>query len=237
MKMKSYFCFLFSIFFFLLGFYLFYSSNEKMKNDIKKLSDFIYESSNIFEVIVDRNNVYDNYSKKYSSISKSLKRKEFNDFVKEIELIVYDDIKVEFSSKLESLEKKILEEEKRILKYSSLENIKGSVSAFTAYCSDGCNGYTASGKYIGNGNIYYYDKDYGKVRIVAGDKSYPFGTIVRFNNLGYFGKEVYAIVLDRGGAIGKNKRRLFDLLFLTEKEANNFGVAKNVSCDILRLGY
>ena len=90
--------------------------------------------------------------------------------------------------------------------------------------------------FVGN-TIYYNDKEYGKVRIVAADKSYPFGTIVRFNNLNYFNDAVYAIVLDRGGAIGKGKRVLFDLLFKTENEANNFGIEKNVSCDILRMGY
>lgn len=75
------------------------------------------------------------------------------------------------------------------------------------------------------------------VRIVAGDSSYPFGTIVRIKNLNYFGEDIYAIVLDRGGAIGKNKRVLFDLLFALDENANKFGVAYNVECEILRLGY
>ena len=85
-------------------------------------------------------------------------------------------------------------------------------------------------------SLKYKDKEYGKVRIVAADKSYPFGTIVKIKNLWYFNEDVYAIVLDRGGAIGKNKRALFDLLFALEENANTFGV-ENATCEILRLGY
>lgn len=118
-----------------------------------------------------------------------------------------------------------------------LERLTGKVTAFTPYCSDGCQGYTASGKFVGNGDIYQYDSEYGMVHIVAGDSSYPFGTIVRIKNLNYFGEDIYAIVLDRGGAIGKNRRALFDLLFATEENANRFGVAYNIECEILRLGY
>ena len=71
----------------------------------------------------------------------------------------------------------------------------------------GCQGYTASGKYVGNGDIYQYDDEYGMVYIVAGGSEYPFGTIVRFKNVNYFGKDIYAIVLDRGGAIGKKLKK------------------------------
>lgn len=118
----------------------------------------------------------------------------------------------------------------------AIETISGNITAFTPYCGGGCNGYTASGIFIGN-NIFYNDKEYGIVRIVAGDSSYPFGTIVRIKNLNYFDDDVYAIVLDRGSAIGKNKWALFDLLFYSENNANNFGVEKAISCDILRIGY
>jgi 3D (Asp-Asp-Asp) domain-containing protein len=117
------------------------------------------------------------------------------------------------------------------------ETITGKITAFTPYCVDGCHGYVASGKFVGNGDIYQYDHEYGMVRIVAGDPDYPFGTIVKMKNLGYFGGDVYAIVLDRGGAIGKNRRAVFDILFATEENANRFGVAHNIECEILRIGY
>ena len=118
-----------------------------------------------------------------------------------------------------------------------IEYLSGNVTAFTPYCSDGCHGYVASGKYVGDGNIHYYDSTYGKVYIVAGDPSYPLGTIVRLRNVDYFGgRDIYAIVLDRGGAIGKGRRAIFDLLFALEGNANNFGV-RYINCEILRLGY
>ena len=119
-----------------------------------------------------------------------------------------------------------------------LETVSGTITAFTAYCSDGCHGYVASGMYVGEGNIHYYDSTYGKVYIVAGGPEYPLGTIVRMKNVDYFGgRDIYAIVLDRGGAIGKGRRALFDLLFALESNANNFGVRYGVTCEILRLGY
>ena len=119
-----------------------------------------------------------------------------------------------------------------------LETVTGTITAFTPYCSDGCHGYVASGKYVGEGNIHYYDSTYGKVYIVAGGPEYPLGTIVRLKNVDYFGgRDIYAIVLDRGGAIGKGRRALFDLLFALDSNANNFGVRYGVTCEILRLGY
>lgn len=167
----------------------------------------------------------------------------------EIETISYSDIKDTLldyiKERNKELEEVILKEEElnRNLQIqnvknsaSVLETLNGKVTAFTPFCSDGCNGYLANGMYVGNGNIYYNDSEYGTVRIVAADKSYPFGTIVRIKNLWYFNEDVYAIVLDRGGAIGKNKRALFDLLFEYENLANTFGV-ENATCEILRYGY
>ena len=85
-----------------------------------------------------------------------------------------------------------------------------------------------------NGIIYYYDSYYGNVRILAGDRSYPFGTIVRvsFNEESFLG-----IVLDRGGAIGFNKAALFDLLYPSEYLANIDGVNYNTKFEILRIGF
>ena len=119
-----------------------------------------------------------------------------------------------------------------------LEKLVGSLAGYGPDCY-GCTSFrTASGRYIGDGNIYYEDKYYGTIRIVAGDKSYPFGTIVKISGA-YDGENsvIYAIVLDRGGGVGKGKQFLFDLLFKTEKEAAQAGSRKNVTFEILRLGY
>lgn len=109
----------------------------------------------------------------------------------------------------------------------------GKLSRYGPDCY-GCSGYLASGNYVGDGNIYYYDSYYGNVRILAGDKSYPFGTIVRVS----YGSEVFlGIVLDRGGAIGFNKTALFDLLYPSEYLANIDGVSYNTKFEILRIGF
>lgn len=193
------------------------------------------------------------------TIENNLSEEELNSIIEKINSIEYLDVKESLLERVSVIQSLIKEEKERLelLSYYNkmkeidamkvvstpnenaviLETITGTITAFTPFCSDGCQGYTASGKYVGNGDIYQYDSEYGMVRIVAGDSSYPFGTIVRIKNLNYFGEDVYAIVLDRGGAIGKNKRAIFDLLFASDENANKFGVAYNVECEILRLGY
>ena len=114
-----------------------------------------------------------------------------------------------------------------------LDVVYGKLSRYGPDCY-GCSGYLAYGKYVGNGIINYSDSYYGDVRILAGDRSYPFGTIVRvsFNEESFLG-----IVLDRGGAIGFNKAALFDLLYPSEYLANIDGVNYNTKFEILRIGF
>ena len=108
----------------------------------------------------------------------------------------------------------------------------------TAYGPDcvGCGGMVAHGEYVGGGNIYYQDKTFGSVRIVAGDRSLGFGTIVRISGLSAFGGSILAIMLDTGGAIGFNKNIYFDLLYESESAASNFG-SPNATFEILRYGF
>lgn len=113
---------------------------------------------------------------------------------------------------------------------SNNEIITGKMTGYGPDCS-GCSGYLANGMYVGDGTIYYNDSEYGKVRIVAGDKKYRFGTIVKIND------SMIAIVLDRGGSIGIGKKFLFDLLYSSEKEASNHGVMNDVKFEILRNGF
>ncbi len=115
-----------------------------------------------------------------------------------------------------------------------LETQIGSLSGYGPDCA-GCSGYLASGRYVGNGNITYYDSQYGNVRILSGDSSYPFGTIVRVKNSKF--SEFIGIVLDRGGAVGFGKSHLFDLLFATSDEARTNAVSYNTTFEILRYGY
>ena len=113
---------------------------------------------------------------------------------------------------------------------------KGNITAYGPDCVGCKTGRTASGYNVLNGNIYYYDKTYGKVRIVAADKSLPFGTIVRIKDLDISTDPILAIVLDRGGAIGFNKRVYFDLLYKSERDTISFGV-KKATFEVLRRGY
>ena len=83
-----------------------------------------------------------------------------------------------------------------------------------------------------NGNIYKHDETYGKMRIIAGDKSIPCGTVMKIS--GARGMEdFYAIVLDRGGVI---KGTLFDLLFEKESDAVPFGRQK-INYEVMRWGW
>lgn len=117
-----------------------------------------------------------------------------------------------------------------------LATYKGMITAYGPDCVGCKTGRTASGYNVSNGNIYYNDKKYGKVRIVAADKSLPFGTIVRIKNLSIFNEPILAIVLDRGGAIGFNKKVYFDLLYKSEKETLTFG-KREATFEVLRRGY
>lgn len=114
-----------------------------------------------------------------------------------------------------------------------LENFSGTLSFYGPDCI-GCSGITSYGMDVRKGNVYYHDLEYGKVHIVAGDSSYPFGTILKISKEE---KEVLAIVLDRGSAIGKDKRFTFDLLMSSEDEASFYGYKSDVWFTILRLGF
>ena len=114
-----------------------------------------------------------------------------------------------------------------------LNTYYGYITAYGPDCK-GCIGITASGFNVKN-NIYYHDRQYGKVRIVAADKKIPFGTIVRIKYQNTSENNI-AIVLDRGSAIGFNRNALFDLLYRSEKETISFGKRK-ATFEILRYGY
>lgn len=115
-----------------------------------------------------------------------------------------------------------------------LETQIGSLSGYGPDCV-GCSGFLASGLDVRSGNIYYSDSTYGSIRILAGDKSYPYGTIVRVKNSRL--SEFIGIVLDRGGAVGFGKRHLFDLLYKTSADALKNEVSYNTTFEILRYGY
>lgn len=121
---------------------------------------------------------------------------------------------------------------------NNVKVIKSYRGPMTAYGPDcvGCIGITSSGYNVLNGNIFYKDKTFGNIRILAADKTLPFGTIVRIKGLKKYPDGIIAIVLDRGSAIGFNKRSYFDLLYKSEKDTLTFG-CQYAQFDILRLGF
>lgn len=122
-----------------------------------------------------------------------------------------------------------------VLTYAKTTSVtfEGTMTGYGPDCK-GCSGIVACSPYqnVENGNIYFNDDEFGKVRILAADSKIPCGTIVKISNLKNY-EEFYAIVLDRGGVI---KKTLFDLLFTNEKETFFFG--RNTSTyTIVRWGW
>ena len=122
-----------------------------------------------------------------------------------------------------------------IVKYGSTNPVifNGTMTGYGPDCV-GCTGkvYCPPRNDVRNGNIYFNDNEYGKVRIVAADHSIPCGTMVKISG----GKQtvpMMAIVLDRGGVI---KGTLMDLLMESEKASNPVG-RQNVTYEIIRWGW
>ena len=81
--------------------------------------------------------------------------------------------------------------------------------------------------------IYYQDKTYGKVRIVASSRNYPCGTILRFNVKKLSSEPIIAIILDRG--VGGN---VIDLLTDSEAYATKYvGRVRKLEFEVLREGW
>lgn len=119
-----------------------------------------------------------------------------------------------------------------------LETYVGKMTAYGPDCYGCTSGRTASGQYVMDGNIYYNDPTFGNIRIVAADKTIPFGSIIRISGLSIFPEPILAIVLDRGGMIGfaEGKHSYFDLLYKSEKDAASFG-RPTATFELLRRGY
>lgn len=124
----------------------------------------------------------------------------------------------------------------------AIENAQAGPVAFygklTGYGPDcvGCGGGSACPprQNFKNGNIYFEDQTYGKVRVLAADRSIPCGSIIRVSNIRIYDAPILAIVMDRGGAIKSNH---LDLLFATEKNMEGFSTQNDIKFEILRYGW
>lgn len=129
------------------------------------------------------------------------------------------------------VEKEVKVEEKN---YTVLDSYDGMMTAYGADCY-GCSGITASGYDIRDNNIYYQDEKFGKIRIVAADRSVPFGTVVRISGVKIYEEPFLAVVLDRGYAI---KGKIMDLAFGFQDEEDVKKVGRSeVLYEILRYGW
>ena len=109
-----------------------------------------------------------------------------------------------------------------------------NISHYGPDCQGCGNGETAAGYNVSGGRITYEDPTYGTLRIVAADRKYPLGTVIRLSQ-GDF--NINAIVLDRGGGIGDGKKYQIDLLIESEAACVNYNVYYGANLEVLRYGY
>jgi len=133
---------------------------------------------------------------------------------------------------------KLVTNTKDISKYGSEYKIEfnGTLTGYGPDC-EGCIGivYCAPHPNVQNNNIYYTDKEYGKIRIVAADYSIPCGSIIKISNYKFMdNKDFYAIVLDRGSAI---VGLTMDLLYASEEDTVIVGRQYNIKFSIERWGW
>lgn len=175
--------------------------------------------------------------------------------VKDEEPVVKEEIKEEIKEE-EIVQEEVIqevEEDKYFMNNQIINTYTGTLTGYGPDCY-GCGNRvtnkvsTASGYHIANivdGNIEpaftitYTDSEYGEVRILAGDSTLPYKTIVRVTVPNE--EPIIGIVLDRGSTVGFENCRskngcltTFDLLYETESSAR--GKLNNVVFDILRIG-
>ena len=131
---------------------------------------------------------------------------------------------------------KIVQSFSEVLEYGNKMPVKfnGIMTGYGPDCA-GCGGKTGCPprQNVRNGNVYFNDKDYGKINIVATDSRIPCGSILKITN-STLGKEVTAIALDRGGAIKSTK---VDFLVESEKKALTTVGKQKVTFEIVRWGW
>lgn len=133
---------------------------------------------------------------------------------------------------------KLVSNTREIMQYGSLNKIDfvGTLTGYGPDCA-GCGGRVACSPNpdVRNGNIYYEDATYGKVRILAADKSIPCGSIIHIKNFKFEkNNEFTGIVLDRGSAI---VGLTMDLLYPSEADTVKVGRQYNISFSVERWGW
>ena len=138
------------------------------------------------------------------------------------------------------------DEELKILPVSTMEeaatygpeqpiSFVGQMTAYNPICV-GCTGKVACPprQDVRNGNIWYEDSAYGKIRILAADPHIPCGTIIKITNVSFSTEPIVGIVLDRGGAI---KGNIIDFLVSETDDMDVVGRQREVNYEVLRWGW
>lgn len=118
--------------------------------------------------------------------------------------------------------------------YNPLYTFTGELTGYSGDCPL-CSGYLACPPRTNvlKDGIYYNDKTYGNIRIVASSKDYPCGTILEFNVGKLSDEPIIAIVLDRG--VSGN---VIDLLTESGEYAiSKVGRVRNLEFNVLREGW
>lgn len=142
------------------------------------------------------------------------------------------------SNLTKNVDKQIIEEKQKELFVEGLYNPKYSFTGdLTGYVGDCplCSGYLACPPRTNvlKKGIYYNDKTYGTLRIVASSKNYPCGTVISFKVNKLSSEPIIAIILDRG--VGGN-----DIDLLTDsldKAVKNIGRVRDLEFNVLREGW
>ena len=118
--------------------------------------------------------------------------------------------------------------------YNPVYTFVGELTGYAGDCPL-CSGYLACPPRTNvlKKGIYFNDKTYGIVRIVASSRRYACGTILRFTVKKIQSEPIIAIVLDRG--VGGN-----DIDLLTENEdyaRKSVGRVRNQTFEVLREGW
>ena len=118
--------------------------------------------------------------------------------------------------------------------YNPIYTFKGELTGYAGDCPL-CSGYLACPPRTNvlKSGIYFTDKTYGKLRIVASSRNYPCGTILRFKVKKIQEEPIMAIVLDRG--VPGN---VIDLLVENEDYAiKHVGRVRNLNFEVIREGW
>ncbi len=131
----------------------------------------------------------------------------------------------------------IQQNQKELFSKGTYNPVYSFIGELTGYAGDCplCSGYLACPPRTNvlKKGIYYDDKTYGKIRIVASSRNYPCGTILKFNVKKLSDEPIIAIVLDRG--VGGN---VIDLLTESEDFARKkVGRVRNLNFEVLREGW